>query len=60
MKASQSFLNMDSEGNNGHPVGGGTRTIIREGKVEVIVENTSKVFYNPVQEFNRDLRLVVI
>lgn len=51
---------MDSEGNNGHPVGGGTRTIIREGKVEVIVENTSKVFYNPVQEFNRDLRLVVI
>ncbi|XP_073996153.1 tRNA methyltransferase 1 isoform X1 [Rhodnius prolixus] len=51
---------MDSEGNNGHPVGGGTRTIIREGKVEVIVENTSKVFYNPVQEFNRDLSILVL
>lgn len=28
---------------------------IKEGKAEIIVSD-KKVFYNPVQEFNRDLR----
>lgn len=31
-------------------------TEIREGKAKICVPGTSKVFYNPVQEFNRDLR----
>lgn len=31
-------------------------TEICEGKAKIRVPGTSKVFYNPVQEFNRDLR----
>lgn len=31
-------------------------TEIREGKAKIRVPSSSKVFYNPVQEFNRDLR----
>jgi len=31
-------------------------TEISEGKAKIRVPGTSKVFYNPVQEFNRDLR----
>lgn len=31
---------------------------IVEGKAEILVSETN-VFYNPVQEFNRDLRYVV-
>lgn len=31
-------------------------TDILEGKAKIRVPGTSKVFYNPVQEFNRDLR----
>lgn len=29
--------------------------VIKEGKAEILVAD-KKVFYNPVQEFNRDLR----
>lgn len=37
-------------------------TTIREGKAEICVPKTgtSKVFYNPVQEFNRDLSSAVL
>ncbi|XP_050420998.1 probable tRNA (guanine(26)-N(2))-dimethyltransferase [Adelges cooleyi] len=35
-------------------------TEIREGKAKIRVPNTSKVFYNPVQEFNRDLSIAVL
>lgn len=37
-------------------------TTIREGKAEIIVPKTgtSQVFYNPVQEFNRDLSSAVL
>lgn len=31
-------------------------TEICEGKATIRVPGSSKVFYNPVQEFNRDLR----
>lgn len=31
-------------------------TEIKEGKAKIRVPSSSKVFYNPVQEFNRDLR----
>lgn len=31
-------------------------TEICEGKAKIRVPGASKVFYNPVQEFNRDLR----
>ena len=30
-------------------------TIVKEGKAEILFPNKNKVFYNPVQEFNRDL-----
>lgn len=30
--------------------------VIKEGKAEILVEQGANVFYNPVQEFNRDLR----
>lgn len=32
--------------------------VIREGKAEIFTSSANKVFYNPVQEFNRDLRFV--
>ncbi|XP_050543035.1 probable tRNA (guanine(26)-N(2))-dimethyltransferase isoform X2 [Daktulosphaira vitifoliae] len=35
-------------------------TEILEGKAKIRVPGTSKVFYNPVQEFNRDLSIVVL
>ena len=31
-------------------------TTVKEGKAEVQFPSTQDVFYNPVQEFNRDLR----
>ncbi|XP_078693073.1 tRNA (guanine(26)-N(2))-dimethyltransferase-like [Branchiostoma floridae x Branchiostoma belcheri] len=35
-------------------------TIVKEGKAEILFPNKNKVFYNPVQEFNRDLTVAVI
>ncbi|XP_022164502.1 probable tRNA (guanine(26)-N(2))-dimethyltransferase isoform X1 [Myzus persicae] len=35
-------------------------TIISEGKAKIRVPSSSKVFYNPVQEFNRDLSIAVL
>lgn len=35
-------------------------TIIKEGKAEIVFPEGNKVFYNPIQEFNRDLSLAVI
>ena len=33
-------------------------TKIKEGQAEILFPDSNKVFYNPVQEFNRDLRFV--
>ena len=30
-------------------------TTVREGKAEILFPNAESVFYNPVQEFNRDI-----
>lgn len=30
-------------------------TVVREGKAAIIFPSANEVFYNPVQEFNRDL-----
>lgn len=30
-------------------------TVIKEGKASILFPNANEVFYNPVQEFNRDL-----
>lgn len=30
-------------------------TVVREGKAAILFPNANEVFYNPVQEFNRDL-----
>lgn len=30
-------------------------TVVREGKAAILFPNANDVFYNPVQEFNRDL-----
>ncbi|XP_067416599.1 tRNA (guanine(26)-N(2))-dimethyltransferase isoform X2 [Emydura macquarii macquarii] len=35
-------------------------TVITEGKAKIIFPNANEVFYNPVQEFNRDLTCAVI
>jgi tRNA (guanine26-N2/guanine27-N2)-dimethyltransferase len=39
-------------------VAGFNRT--REGQAEILFPKTEEVFYNPVQEFNRDLSVAVI
>lgn len=33
---------------------------IKEGKAEILTESSKHVFYNPVQEFNRDLSILVL
>ncbi|XP_033116946.1 tRNA (guanine(26)-N(2))-dimethyltransferase-like [Anneissia japonica] len=35
-------------------------TIVKEGTSEIIFPNSNEVFYNPVQEFNRDISSAVI
>jgi len=35
-------------------------TVVKEGKAEVLFPSLNDVFYNPVQEFNRDLSTAVI
>lgn len=35
-------------------------TSVSEGKAEVLFPSSHDVFYNPVQEFNRDMRLVAL
>uniref|UniRef100_A0A8D0BBL1 tRNA (guanine(26)-N(2))-dimethyltransferase n=1 Tax=Salvator merianae TaxID=96440 RepID=A0A8D0BBL1_SALMN len=35
-------------------------TLIAEGKAKIIFPNANEVFYNPVQEFNRDLTCAVL
>uniref|UniRef100_UPI00358FD9B3 tRNA (guanine(26)-N(2))-dimethyltransferase-like isoform X2 n=1 Tax=Myxine glutinosa TaxID=7769 RepID=UPI00358FD9B3 len=37
-----------------------TEIIVNEGKARMLFSSTSEVFYNPVQEFNRDLTCAVI
>ena len=32
------------------------QNVIKEGKAEIRIPGMKNVFYNPVQEFNRDLR----
>lgn len=33
---------------------------ITEGRASILFPNSNEVFYNPVQEFNRDLRWLAI
>ena len=35
-------------------------TIVKEGQAEILFPSSNEVFYNPVQEFNRDIRCVWI
>ena len=34
-------------------------TIVKEGQAEVMFPSLNDVFYNPVQEFNRDIRYII-
>jgi tRNA G26 N,N-dimethylase Trm1 len=34
------------------------RNVIAEGKAKILLSSAGHVFYNPVQEFNRDLRCI--
>lgn len=40
--------------------GAGSGVKITEGKAEILFADSNSVFYNPVQEFNRDLSTAVI
>ncbi|XP_068607214.1 tRNA (guanine(26)-N(2))-dimethyltransferase [Brachionichthys hirsutus] len=35
-------------------------TVVKEGKAAILFPNANEVFYNPVQEFNRDLTCAVV
>ncbi|XP_074059636.1 tRNA (guanine(26)-N(2))-dimethyltransferase [Macrotis lagotis] len=46
---------------NGAQAGAGLgETVISEGAARIVFPNSNEVFYNPVQEFNRDLTCAVI
>ena len=40
--------------------GAGNGVKVTEGKAEILFPDSNSVFYNPVQEFNRDLSTAVI
>ncbi|XP_043550927.1 tRNA (guanine(26)-N(2))-dimethyltransferase isoform X2 [Chiloscyllium plagiosum] len=51
----------DSLPNSATPPGmTNTETVINEGKAQIIFPSANEVFYNPVQEFNRDLTCAVM
>lgn len=35
-------------------------TVVKEGKAAILFPNLNEVFYNPVQEFNRDLTYALL
>ena len=45
--------NSSTDGENG---AGGGGVEVKEGHATILFPSRNKVFYNPVQEFNRDLR----
>ena len=47
---------MDQQNEEAAKCADGERRVIAEGKAEVLLSSARNVFYNPVQEFNRDLR----
>jgi len=49
---------MDHQNEEAAECANGERKVIAEGKAEVLLLSAGNVFYNPVQEFNRDLRYV--
>lgn len=59
--ASPTSTNAPAEQKNLSPVGllpG--ETVVKEGKAAILFPSANEVFYNPVQEFNRDLTCAVI
>ena len=44
------------EGGEGGGDGGGGGVEVKEGRATILFPSRNRVFYNPVQEFNRDLR----
>lgn len=50
----------EEEGEVGFVVDTQPYTAVTEGKAEVLFPASHDVFYNPVQEFNRDLRLAAL
>ncbi|KAJ1161033.1 hypothetical protein NDU88_001521 [Pleurodeles waltl] len=46
--------------NCGATEAGSGETVIEEGSTKIIFPNANEVFYNPVQEFNRDLTCAVV
>lgn len=49
---------MDHQNEEAAECADGERQVVAEGKAEVLLSSARNVFYNPVQEFNRDLRYV--
>lgn len=47
---------LDSSGTNSTLIDESKFSTIQEGKATILFPKTEEVFYNPVQEFNRDLR----
>lgn len=52
------MIQMDKTGEKEETCRDSEKKVITEGKAEVLIYSSKNVFYNPVQEFNRDLRYV--
>jgi tRNA G26 N,N-dimethylase Trm1 len=50
---------MDRENEKGEECLDSEKKVIIEGKAELLLSSSRNVFYNPVQEFNRDLRYIL-
>jgi tRNA G26 N,N-dimethylase Trm1 len=50
---------MDQKNEKGKEYLDSEKKVLTEGKAELLLSSSRNVFYNPVQEFNRDLRYIL-
>ena len=51
---------LDSESGEGNKMNQSDHVEIKEGQARILFPSSNQVFYNPVQEFNRDLRYAIV
>ena len=56
VKGNSSMDGENGAGGGGESGAGGGGVEVKEGRATILFPSRNKVFYNPVQEFNRDLR----
>ena len=53
-------IKVDDKNSEGNKMDQNDHVEIKEGQARILFPNSNQVFYNPVQEFNRDLRYAIV